>query len=164
VGPGQLRYIERGFAEDNRKFAKENLRGGEEERRARRVKRTVERLEDWVGRLSGAQRSRVEQFAERLPPQHDALRDADRRRLQAGFIEIVRSRQASERLAAFAAGWRKGRAAEYDAAAELFRREFFAMLLDIDRTLTPEQRARAVARLRAYADDFSALADKRASQ
>lgn len=164
VGPDQLRHIERGFAEDDRRFAREYLRGSEEERRTRRAKRIVERLEDWVGRLSGAQRSRVQQFAERLPPQLDALRQQDRYRLQAGFLEIVRNREARERLPGFAAGWREGRDSDYVAASEVFRRELFALLLDLDRTFTPEQRARAVTRLRAYADDFEALAARAKAQ
>jgi hypothetical protein len=161
VGAEQLRHIERGFAEDNRRFAKDYLRGSEEDRRKRRVRRTVERLEDWVGRLSEAQLARVQQYAERVPAV-DELRDADRRRLQAGFLEIVREGKARERLPGFVAGWQKGRDPAYAAASEAFRREFHALLLDLDRTLTPEQRARAVARLRGYAADFAALARKRA--
>ncbi len=163
VGPEQLRHIERGFAEDNRRFAKDYLRGNEEERRKRRVRRTAERLEDWVGRLSEAQLARVQQYAERVPA-IDEMRDADRRRLLAGFLEIVRERMARERLPGFAAGWQAGRDPAYAAASEAFRREFHALLLDLDRMLTPEQRARAVARLRGYAADFAALADKRAAQ
>ena len=163
VGAGQLRNIEHGFAEDNRKFAKEYLRGSEEDRRKRRVKRTVERLEDWVGRLSEAQVARVQQYAERVPAV-DELRDADRRRLQAGFLEIVREGRARERLPAFVAGWQKGRDPAYAAASDAFRREFLALLLDLDRSLTPGQRARAVARLRGYSEDFAALAHKRAPQ
>ncbi len=161
VGGEQLGHLERGFAEDNRRFAKDYLRGSEEDRRKRRVKRTVERLEDWVGRLSEAQRARVQQYAERVPA-IDEMRGRDRRRLQAGFLEIVRNGQARERLPAFAAGWQDGRDPAYAAASEEFRREFQALLLDLDRTLTPEQRTRAVARLRGYAADFAALADKRA--
>jgi hypothetical protein len=163
VGPDQLRHIERGFAEDNRRFAKDYLRGSEEDRRKRRVRRTVERLEDWLGRLSEAQLARVQQYAERVPA-IDEMRDADRRRLQAGFLQIVRERKARERLPGFAAAWQDNRDPAYAAASEAFRREFQALLLDIDRTLTPEQRARAVARLRGYAADFAALADKRAPQ
>lgn len=161
VGAEQLHHIERGFAEDNRRFAKDYLRGSEEDRRKRRVRRTVERLEDWVGRLSEAQLARVQQYAERVPAV-DELRDADRRRLQAGFLEIVREGKARERLPAFVAGWQKGRDPAYAAASEAFRREFHALLLDLDGSLTPEQRARAVARLRGYAADFAALARKRA--
>jgi hypothetical protein len=161
VGAAQLGHLERGFAEDNRRFAKDYLRGSEEDRRRRRVKRTVERLEDWVGRLSEAQRARVQQYAERVPA-IDEMRGRDRRRLQVEFLDIVRHGHARERLPAFAAGWQDGRDPAYAAASEAFRREFQALLLDLDTTLTPEQRARAVARLRGYAADFAALADKRA--
>lgn len=163
VGAEQLRHIERGFAEDNRRFEKDYLRGSEEDRRKRRVRRTVERLEDWLGRLSDAQRARVEQYAGRVPA-IDEMRNADRRRLQAGFLEIVRAGQARERLPAFAAAWLKGRDPAYAAASEAFRREFHALVLDLDRSLAPEQRARAVARLRGHAADFAALAERRSPQ
>jgi hypothetical protein len=161
VGAGQVRHIERGFAEDNRKFAKEFLRGSDEERRRRRAKRYVERIEDWVGRLSDAQVARIQQFAERAP---EAAEPAarDRQRLQAGILDIIRSGQSRDRLAGYLAGWREGREPAYVAASEAWRREVFALALDLDRMLTPEQRTRALARLRAYAADFAALAEKRA--
>ncbi|HWA36570.1 MAG TPA: DUF6279 family lipoprotein [Burkholderiales bacterium] len=161
VGAGQVRHIERGFAEDNRKFAKEFLRGSEEERRRRRLKRYVERIEDWVGRLSDAQVERVRQFAGRVPPAEE-MAARDRQRLQAGILDIVRSGRARERLAGYVAGWREGRDPAYAAASETWRREVFALALDLDRMLTPEQRTRAIARLRGYAADFAALAEKRA--
>ena len=46
-------------------------------------------------------------------------------------------------------------------AADAQRREFFALLADLDRTLTHEQRGKAARRLRAFADDFAALAAPR---
>lgn len=163
VGAAQIRHIERGFSEDNRRFAKDYLRGSEEERRKRRVKRMVERLEDWVGRLSDAQLARVEEFARRVPPV-DEMRDRDRRRLQAGVLEIIHQQKAVERLPDYVANWEKGRAPAYAKASEAFRQEFFALVLDLDRGLAPEQRARAIARLRAYGEDFAVLAarDRRA--
>lgn len=160
VGPEQIRNIERGFAEDNRRFAKDYLRGTEEERRRRRVKRMVERIEDFVGRLSDAQLARVEEFAKRVP-QSDELRDRDRRRLQAGLLEIVRQQKAGARLADYAANWQKGRDPAYAASSEHFRKELFALTLDLDRMLTAEQRARAVAKLQRYGEDFAALAAAR---
>jgi len=156
LDPSQLAHVERGFAEDNRRFAREFLRGNEEERRARRVKRTVERLEDWVGRLAEPQVERVRQFAERVPPA-DELRDRDRRRLQGALLDIVRRRKAQASLADLAGDWERGREPGYAAAAEAYRRELYAMLLDLDRMLTPRQRARAVVRLQNFADDFRAL-------
>jgi hypothetical protein len=159
VGPEQTANMERGFAEDNRKFAKENLRGSESERRKRRAKRTVERLEDWVGKLSQAQVQRVQEYSERAPL-YDELRDRDRRRLQGDLLDIARSRTAHKRLVERAVNWREGRDPAYASANDAWREQYFAMLLDLDKTLTPEQRTRAVARMRSFAEDFSALASR----
>lgn len=163
VGAEQSRNIERGFAEDNRRFAKEFLRGSDEEKRRRRIKRAVERIEDWVGRLSDAQLARVQQYADRVPAAEE-MRARDRIRMQAGILELVRAGRSGERLADFLGSWQAGRDPAYAAANDAWRREVYALALDLDRMLTPEQRARAVARLRGYAADFAALADKRTAQ
>lgn len=163
VGPDQLAHIERGFADDNRKFAKEYLRGSEAERRKRRAKRTIERLEDWVGRLSQAQVERVRQYSEQAPLP-DELRDRDRKRMQREFIEMVRAGEARKRLPDFVVHWERGRDPAYAAAHEAWKQALFALLHDIDRSLTPEQRARAVARLRAYSEDFAVLASRSAAE
>ena len=160
VGPDQVKRIERGFADDNRKFAREHMRGSEKDRRNLRFKRTRERLEDWVGRLSDEQLERVRRYADSAPL-FDELRDRDRKRLQAQVIEIVRAREAQKRLAEAAARYRDGRDPAYEAASEAYRKEYFAMLLDVDKMLTAEQRARAVSRLRGFAEDFNALAAAR---
>jgi len=152
----QVKHIEKRFAEDNRKFAREFLRGSEKERRKRRENRNVERMEDWVGGLSQQQAERVKQYSERAPifSEH---RDRDRKRLQAEFLSIVRAREAKKRLPDAAANWDLGRDVEYVGANEALFKEFSAMLLDVERMLAPEQRAKAVARLRAFAEDFTAL-------
>jgi len=152
----QHERIEKGFAEDNRRFARDYLRGSEEERRKRRVKRVVGRLEDWVGTLSEPQVERVRRFAEQVSGV-DELRAADRRRLQDEFLDIVRRREAQRRLPELAANWERGRDPAYAQAARRFRSEYGALLLDFERSLSPEQRGRAAARLRAHAEDFRAL-------
>ena len=158
--PGQIAHLERQFAEDNRRFARENLRGGERERRKRRTERNVERLEDWVGRLSKAQVERVAQYSERAPLLED-FRDRDRRRLQAELVTMLRAREAKKRLADVVANWERGRESAYAAAFEAARREYFAMALDIDRTLSREQRANALGRLARWSEDFRVLARSR---
>ena len=163
VGPSQVEPLQRGFAEDNRKFARENIRGSEDERRKRRAKRTAERLEDWVGKLSQAQLQRVREYSERAPL-YDELRDRDRKRLQAELIEIVRTKSAQKRLAERMVNWQQGRDPAYQAANDTWREHYFAMLVDIDKTLTPEQRARAVARFRGFAEDFAILATRAAGE
>lgn len=152
----QIAGLERRFAEDNRRFAAENLRGGERDRRRRRTERNIERLEDWVGKLSRAQVERVAQYSERAPLL-DELREREHKRLQAEFLAIVRAREARKRLPDFAAGWDRGREAAYVAALDAARREYFAMALDIERSLTPQQRRRAAGELARYAEDFRAL-------
>lgn len=154
--PEQVAHLEKGFAEDNRKFARENLRGSDRERRKRRAKRVEERLEDWVGNLTQAQVERVRQYSERAPLT-DELRDRDRKRLQKDVVAIVRAREARAQLPERLAHWEKGREPAYAAALDAWREQYFAMLLDVDRMLTPEQRARALGHMRRYADDFEAL-------
>ncbi|HEV7477686.1 MAG TPA: DUF6279 family lipoprotein [Burkholderiales bacterium] len=153
----QIGHLERRLAEDNRKFAKENLRGSEAERRARRAKQMKNRLEDWVGRLTQAQVERVKLYAARTPLT-DEFRDRDRKRLQAEVLGMVRKREAGKRLPDLAANWQKGRDPAFVTVNETWRREFYALLLDIDRSLSPAQRAKAVANFRRYAEDFAVLA------
>jgi len=155
--PEQVKHIEQRIAEENRKFARENLRGRERERRERRAQRIIDRLEDWLGNLSKAQVERVRQYAERAPL-IDKLRDLDNRRLQADVLAIIRAREAQKRLADRVAHWEKGRDPAYAEARAAFWQEFNTLLLDIDRMASREQRARMVAQLHRYAEDFRALA------
>jgi hypothetical protein len=156
VGPEQAAQMEKGFADDNRKFAREFLRGSEAERRKKRVKRAVDRLEDWVGRLNGAQVERIEQYSQRAPLLDD-LRDRDRRRIQADILAIVRARESQKRLAERLVNWERGREPAFVASNKAWRDEYFAMLVDVDRMLTAEQRARAITRFRSFAEDFDVL-------
>ena len=155
--PEQVAQIERRLADENRKFYRDNLRAPERDRRKKRAKFIADRLEDWVGKLSQAQVQRVREYAERAPLA-DELRDRDRKRLQKEVIAIVRAREASKRLPDRLANWERGREPAYVAALDAWREQYFALLMDIDRSLTPEQRARAQSHMRRYAEDFEALA------
>jgi len=154
----QVAYLEKRLADDDRKIARE-LRGSEAERRKRRAKRMQQQLEEWVGGLTQAQVERVRLYAERAPLT-DEFRARDRERLQAELLGVLRRHEARKRLPELAADWQRGREAGYVALNEAWRREFFSLLLDLDRTLTPAQRARAVATLRRYAQDFTVLAGR----
>ena len=156
LSPQQIANFERRLTEDNRRFARENLKGDERERRKHRTERNVERLEDWVGRLTKAQLERVAQYSERAPLLDD-FRDRDHRRLQAELLAMIRAHEARKRLPDFAASWERGRDPAYAAALEASRKEYFAMALDIDRSLTAQQRAKALGELRRYTDDFRTL-------
>ena len=157
--PEQIAHIERRFAEDNRKYARDFLAGSVEERRRRRAKRNVERLEEWFGELSEAQFERVRRYAERAPFP-EGMRDKERNRLQAGFLAIVRAREAKKRLADWAVEWERRREPEHAAIARAQRMEYFAMLVDLNKTLTPGQRQAAETRFRELASDFERLSRK----
>ena len=155
--PAQVAHVERRIAEENRQFYRDHLRGTEPERRARRARYAVNRLEDWVGKLTPAQVRRVREYAERAPLVEE-MRDADRKRLQKDVTAILHAREARARLPERVAHWERGRDPAFVAALEAWREQYFAMLLDIDRMLTPEQRRRALGHMRRYAEDFEALA------
>jgi hypothetical protein len=155
--PQQVAHLEKRFAEDNRRFAREFLRGSEAERRKRRAKRIEERVEDWVGNLSPAQLEKVKQFSERTPL-YDELRERDRKRMQAELLDMIRKREAHKRLPDWASNWERGRDPAHLAASERFRQEYGGLLLELDRTLSPEQRSRAEVNFRRYAEDFRILA------
>lgn len=154
--PEQIAAMERRIAEENRKFYRDYLRGSERERRARRARQAINRLEDWVGKLTQAQVQRVREYAERAPLTEE-LRDRDRKRLQKDVVAIVRAHQARARLPERVANWENGREPAVAAGLEASREQYLAMLLDVDRMLTPEQRARALGHMRRYAEDFEAL-------
>ena len=157
--PEQIEHLEKRFAEDNRKYAREFLAGSAEERRRRRVKRNVERLEEWLGELSDAQVERVKRYSERAPFP-EGFRDRERKRLQAELLAILRAHEAKARLADWAVSWERGRDPAHAAAVRAQRTEYFAMLLDLDKTLTAGQRQAAQARFRELAADFERLRRK----
>lgn len=160
--PRQIAHMEKRFAEDNRKFAREHLRGSEAERRERRAKRLEDRLEDWVGRLSPLQIEKLRRFSERAPL-YDELRDRNRKRMQAELLQMIRRREAGQRLPDWIAHWERGRDPAYVAATERFREQLAALLLELDSTLSPAQRSRAATQLGRYAEDFRALARRAAA-
>jgi hypothetical protein len=154
--PEQLAHLERRLAEENRKFEREQLRGTVEERRKRRVKRNLDRLEEWFGPLTDVQADRVRRYRDLAPLSSD-LRDRDRKRRQAEFVAILRAREAGQKLKPWALAWATDREPAYAAAQRQVHERYVELLLDLDRTLSPEQREKAAARMRDYAETFSSL-------
>jgi Family of unknown function (DUF6279) len=158
--PAQIEYLEQRLAEDNQKFAREWLEGTPGEQRERRLKRLTHTLEDWLGELSGAQRERVRQFNDSAPLNGE-MRDRERRRRQAELLAMLRARESARRLPDWAAEWDRGREPAFVRANREFTDGLLALLADLERDLSPRQRAVAVARLREYARDFQLLAAAR---
>jgi hypothetical protein len=157
LNPGQIAHFEMRLAEENRKFAKEQMQGTVEQRRKRRVKLNVERLEQWFGTLNEAQVERVRRYSARAPLSAD-LRDRDRKRRQSELLALLRAREARQHLVQWAQAWDRGREPAYASAAHATEAEYFDLLLDLDRLLTPAQRAACAKRLLKYAALFDTLA------
>ena len=158
LSPEQIAHLEERIAEDNRKFAGEQLHGTVEERSERRFKRNLKRLEEWYGPLTGEQTEGVRRYA-RTPLAGD-LHDRDRKRRQAEFVEMLRARKARQRLAQWAQDWEASREPAYAKASREIRDAYFELLLDLERTLSPEQRRHAAGRMSEFADTFASLASR----
>ena len=157
LGPEQLAHFERRLADENRKFAREQLQGTVDERRKRRLQRSLDRLEDWFGPLDEAQAERVRLYGERAPLFAE-LRDRDHKRRQSELVAMLRAREAKRRLAQWAAAWEDDREPAYAAAARANRDEYYDLLLELDRMLSPAQRDRVAGRLREYGAMFDSFA------
>lgn len=163
LGPEQLAALEHKFAENNEKFAKKFLSPDDKKRRRAQTQRMLERFSDFAGDLSAEQEARIERFA-LAHERHVALRFEDRQRWQRDVVVLLRQQRAPREL---------GRSlAEMFDKPELRRSEEFLredrrwdedlgqLIVDLDRSLSPKQRARVVRRLSDYAEDFSVLAGK----
>ncbi len=158
LAPAQIERFQERLEKENSDYAKEyGLREAPEERRARRVKRNIERMEDWFGSLNDAQIERVGLYTRRAPLD-DQLRDRERRRLQRELLAMIKGKEARKRLVQWAESWDQHRDPAYESLRKANLQEYYGMLIDLDKTLTPEQRGRAVKRLRGFAADFNALA------
>lgn len=159
--PEQVVFLARRFDEDNERAVRESVRGTPQERLERRQKRYLERVEDWTGRLSPAQRDVVRA---RVAAMGDLTGEwlGDRRFRQSETIALLRSKPTRAQLEAGLTrllvdsdSWRRP---EYVAKMKARDEHVFAMVADLDATLTAEQRGRLHRRLAGYAADAAYLA------
>lgn len=159
--PEQVVFLARKFDEDNERTVRESVRGTPQERLERRQKRYLERIEDWTGRLSGPQRDLVRA---RVAAMGDLTGEwlGDRRFRQSETIALLRSKPTRAeleagltRLLVDSDSWRRP---EYVAKMKARDEQVFAMVADLDATLTAEQRGRLHRRLAGYAADAAYLA------
>lgn len=164
LGTAQLAALEHRFAESNEKYAKEYLPADPARRRRAQAGRTIRRFEDFTGDLTPDQRARIERFVA-AHEAHFALRFEDRQRWQHDAVALLRAQRRADEL---------GRGlAELFTRPELRRSEDWVrqekrweddlaqLIVDLDGTLTPKQRAHVVRRLDGYADDCAVLAGKK---
>jgi hypothetical protein len=164
LGPEHHAALAKKLASNNAKFAKEFLGDDLREREKARVKKLAGYIEDWTGTLSAVQQARVV-AAVRAFPRLQELQLASRQARQQELLVLLRQKRTAAELApalrAYFSDWELRRGSEYGRMATEWEEQLTHMLLDIDRTLTPEQRSRAVKRAQKFVEDFRALSGAR---
>lgn len=167
ITPHQIEALKRQWGKDNRKFVREHkLDGTAQEKQRARVKRVISQLEDWVGNLTPEQEERVAALVAPVPS-IQPLRYEDRRRRQREFLALLEQRGNKAEFAAklrhWLVNWEEGRAPQYERLQAETWESRVAFFLEVDRMLTPQQRATLMRRLQNYIDDFTRLAERRST-
>jgi Family of unknown function (DUF6279) len=160
----QLAGLERKLAEDNEKFAKKFLSSDDRGRRRAQLKRMLERFRDFAGDLSQDQEARIERFA-LDSERHVALRFEDRQRWQRDLVAALKEQHEPQELGRRLAGMftrpELRRSEEFVREDKRWDEDLGQLIVDLDRSLSPKQRAQVVRRLSDYAEDFAVLAGRR---
>lgn len=159
--PANYTALERKLAEGNDKLVKDYIAVDPAKRDRNRFKAIVNRFEDWTGPLNDEQEALIRTFV-RAGADVTEARLADRKRRQRELLQLLETYRTSPelgpRLTAYLVNWENARGPEYARLARAREEQLIQLVLDIDRTLTSKQRAHAVTRFRAYADDWYMLA------
>lgn len=162
--PPQIVELEKRLAKANAKYAREFLPADEDRRFRAQAKRLVGRFKDWTGTLSDEQQDRIGRFV-KAQMHTTQMRFENRKRWQreaVGLIRQVRTpKELAPRLADIFVQPANHRRPEYVQALVVWESDLTDLILDIDRTLTPEQRAHVLHRMQRYAEDFEALSEQR---
>ena len=164
ITPRQLTYVQKRWDDLNQRFASDNqLDASLQDRREARAQRSIKRFRDWFGDLSDKQERIIRAHVasmEMIGP----LRQQDRMRRQREFMQLMELRTQpgifKEKLRLWLIAWDAGRSPQYQRSWVRWRDQNIAMLIAVDRTLTPDQRALAARRLQGYIDDFRSLSKR----
>jgi hypothetical protein len=161
--PAQEAQIAEAMARDNARFAKTQLGPDPAARSKERTEWLSAQVERWTGKLTRDQRERVRRLASSTADLPEA-RLAERQRWQAMLLQLIRQLHDEpalrSALADLLAAPRTGANEAYKHAVAHFEAELDQMILDLDRSLTPSQRATAVERLHHFAAHLRELAAK----
>jgi hypothetical protein len=157
--PEQLREMEEKLARDNAKFAKKHVNNVQKANRER-TEWLTEQVTRWIGELTPSQQDRIAAVTV-ATQDYPAARLAERRRRQGNFLHLVRDTHdpssLSGALSDMLVAPRDGAAEAYKHSVAQYEEQVIQMVMDLDRSLTTEQRATAVDRLHRYAQAFRAL-------
>jgi hypothetical protein len=161
LSPDQIAVLERKFEDNNAKYQKDLL---DAERKRTQAKRVLERFRDFAGDLTPDQEARIELFV--LAHQdHVALRFEDRRQLQREMVAAIRThgdaRELGATLAEIFSKPERRRTEAFIRNDKAWDDDLGQLIVELDRSLSPKQRAHVVRRFSDYASDFAALAGEK---
>lgn len=126
-----------------------------------REKRMTKRLEYWLSELTGEQQQAVAEWSRRIDPIAEDWLD-DRKRVQADFRRLLEQRNTSDRFkpdfANLLLTFDRTRAPEYQAKLEANASRTLALIVRLNRMLTPEQRAHLLDRIETLSRSLEQLA------
>jgi hypothetical protein len=161
--PAQVENLKRHWDKDNRKYVKQHkLDGTPEERQEVEAKRIVKQFKEWLTALNSEQEQRVMAMVREIPDLGRA-RYEERLRRQKEFLQVLEHRnddpqRFQARLTDWLVSWERGRSAEYQKALDAVWQKRAALFVNVERSLTAEQRATSLQRIASYAEDFVQLA------
>ena len=164
LSPDQIAALERKFEDNNAKYQKDFLPTDEAQRRRAQGKRMLERFRDFAGDLTPDQEARIELFV--LAHQnHVALRFEDRRQWQREIVAAIRTHHDATELGAtlaviFSKPERR-RTEAFVRSDKAWDEDLGQLIVELDRSLSPGQRAHVVRRLSDYASNFAALSGEK---
>jgi hypothetical protein len=164
LGPDQIAALESKFADNNEKFEREFLSADDAKRRRAQTERMLERFRDFAGDLRVEQEARIELFV-LAHEKHVALRFADRRQWQRDIVAAIKAHRAPSELGASLADIfnkpERRRPEVFIREDRVWEDDLGQLIVELDRSLSPKQRAHVVRRLSDYASDFAALAGEK---
>jgi hypothetical protein len=157
----QIDELFRNIEEDNLERQRTYVDPPEQDILQNRTDRMVDRLERWIGDLTDAQYTAVQQWSQNIGATTDQW-IANRRRLQQAFRQLIATRTIDsafkEKFTTLLVSPEVVRTAAYQARLDRNIAFMLDLLTDIEKTLTDPQRSHLLAYLESLAEDFDVLA------
>jgi len=158
-----IEALEKKLKSENEKYAREFLTPNAARNERARARRLRDRIEDWTGDLNDGQEALIAQFVH-ATQKNVAPWYGSRKLRQREFVEMLRTGRGnpdlSSRLQEFLLEGEHHRSPEHARLAAEQERAFIQLIVDLDATLTPRQRERAVRKLERYAEDCRVLVEE----
>jgi Family of unknown function (DUF6279) len=161
ITPDNLTRLEKKLAESNAKFERENLQKDPERRRTERLRTLTKRAREWLGDLTPDQEARLAAYAEASAPIFSGLLEERKRRQQAVLQTLRSSTPATERakrLDSLLVTYEQHRSEQYAATSQAWQTRLGTLMLDLEGSLTAQQRKHLIDRLNFYASEMRILA------